>query len=459
MPHSLRHRFPALLWVIAVLWATASIARAQEEVPFVTSPDNVTLEMLRMADVGPGDHVIDLGSGDGRIVILAAKRFGASGLGVEIVPHLVRESERNARDAGVAHRVSFKEQDLFQTDLSAATVVTMYLLPQVNLELRPALLALKPGTRLVSHDWDMAEWKPDRTVTVPVPDKKVGLDKSSKVHLWVVPAQVAGLWCGEGLLRDASLDLAQRYQEFEGTLRHRERSRPVAGRIEGNTLRAQGGKAGELVLAGSRRAIAHPCRGRAAGAGAGHGLSPRRRRALRLRVRPRRPAVRCTGTVYATKPCLHSRGRVAEENTFMTWSIIARDASGAFGVAVASRFFAVGALCPHARSGVGAVATQALVNPLYAAPALDGLAQGLAPAQVIERLTATDEGREHRQVHLIGADGKSAAHTGSCLRRLVRPHGGRGFLGRRQHAGRAAGHRGDGRGLPGQCRACRLPSA
>src|SRR5512140_758470 len=98
----------------------------------------------------------------------------------------------------------------------------------------------------------------------------------------------------------------------------------------------------------------------------------------------------------------------------MTWSIIARDASGAFGVAIASRFFAVGALCPHARSGVGAVATQALVNPLYAAPALDGLAQGLGPAQIVERLTAGDEGREHRQLHLIGADGRSAAHTGSA---------------------------------------------
>ena len=98
----------------------------------------------------------------------------------------------------------------------------------------------------------------------------------------------------------------------------------------------------------------------------------------------------------------------------MTWSIIARDASGTFGVAVASRFFAVGALCPHARSGVGALSTQALVNPLYAAPALEGMAQGLAPAQVIARLIATDEGREHRQVHLIGADGKSAAHTGSA---------------------------------------------
>ena len=100
----------------------------------------------------------------------------------------------------------------------------------------------------------------------------------------------------------------------------------------------------------------------------------------------------------------------------MTWSIIARDASGALGIAIASRFFAVGALCPHARSGVGAVATQALVNPLYAVPALDGLAQGLAPAQVIERITAADEGRDQRQVHLISADGRSAAYTGaSCV--------------------------------------------
>ncbi|MEO8655397.1 MAG: DUF1028 domain-containing protein [Ramlibacter sp.] len=98
----------------------------------------------------------------------------------------------------------------------------------------------------------------------------------------------------------------------------------------------------------------------------------------------------------------------------MTWSIIALDASGAFGIAIASRFFAVGALCPHARSGVGAVATQALVNPLYAAPALEGLAQGLRPQEIIERLTAADEGRGHRQLHLIGVDGRSAAHTGSA---------------------------------------------
>lgn len=107
---------------------------------------------------------------------------------------------------------------------------------------------------------------------------------------------------------------------------------------------------------------------------------------------------------------------VADESIIMTWSIIARDVSGAFGIAIASKFFAVGALCPHARSGVGAVSTQALVNPLYAAPALDGLAQGLAPAQIIEQLTDSDEGRDQRQLHLIGTDGKSAAYTGaSCV--------------------------------------------
>jgi tRNA A58 N-methylase Trm61 len=144
------------------------------------------LEMLKLAGVGPADHVIDLGSGDGRIVITAARRFGASGLGVEIVPDLVRRSRENAKQAGVADRVEFREQDLFETDLSKATVVTLYLLPEVNLQLRPRLQKLKPGTRIVSHDWDMGDWKPDRTITVDAPDKAIGREKSSRIHLWVV---------------------------------------------------------------------------------------------------------------------------------------------------------------------------------------------------------------------------------------------------------------------------------
>jgi SAM-dependent methyltransferase len=235
---------------LALSGATASALALQvvEEVPFITSPDNVTLEMLRIANVGPSDHVLDLGSGDGRIVILAAKRFGATGMGVEIVPDLVQRSNRSAQDAGVAHRVSFREQDLFKTDLSTATVITMYLLQEFNLQLRPAIQALKPGTRIVSHDWDMGEWKPDRTSVVDVPDKKVGLEKKSRVHLWVVPAKVEGLWCGTGLLRGASLKLAQRFQEFDGTLHYRQRTRELKGRIDGSALSSNSSKSGELVL-------------------------------------------------------------------------------------------------------------------------------------------------------------------------------------------------------------------
>lgn len=228
------------------LLAAPASAQLIEEVPFITSPDNVTLEMLRIAGVGARDHVIDLGSGDGRIVILAAKRFGASGLGVEIDPQLVQQSNRHARDAGVAERVRFLEQDLFQTDLAPATVVTMYLLPQFNLQLRPSLLALKPGTRIVSHDWDMADWKPDETTTLAVPDKKVGLEKSSKVHLWVVPARVGGLWCGSGSLRGASLQLEQRHQEVDARWTQPAAQRTLAGRARGELLRLAS-PAGDLL--------------------------------------------------------------------------------------------------------------------------------------------------------------------------------------------------------------------
>ncbi len=238
----------ATLCASAAQTAPSAGAPLNEEVPFITSPDNVTLEMLRIANVGARDHVIDLGSGDGRIVILAARRFGASGLGVEIDPSLVRRSIRSAQDAGVADRVAFREQDLFATDLSVATVITMYLLPEFNLKLRPSLLGLKPGTRIVSHDWDMGDWKPDQTTVLPVPDKAVGLEKSSKVHLWVVPAKAEGLWCGNGLLRGAAIELSQRYQEVSGTLTHRGRSRPVEGRVKGPRMSVVAGRYGELGL-------------------------------------------------------------------------------------------------------------------------------------------------------------------------------------------------------------------
>lgn len=200
----------------AVLCAAAASAQAQlgEEVPFITTPDHVTLEMLRIANVGAKDHVIDLGSGDGRIVITAARQFGAKGLGVEIVPDLVEKSRANARRAGVADKTEFRAQDIFDTDLSPATVITMYLLPEVNLQLRPRLLRMAPGTRLVSHDWDMGDWAPDRTVQVDVPDKKVGLQKFSRIHLWRVPAPVEGLWCAGA----TALRFEQRFQQYSARL-------------------------------------------------------------------------------------------------------------------------------------------------------------------------------------------------------------------------------------------------
>ena len=233
-----RRRLLAAACAVACV-AAPSAALAQDEVPFITTPDNVTLAMLQLAGVQAQDFVVDLGSGDGRIVITAARRFGARGLGVEIVPSLVAQSRNNAIQAGVAERVDFRVQDLLVTPLHDATVVTMYLLPEVNLQLRPRLLALPPGTRVVSHDWDMGDWLPDRSVTLDVPDKATGRDKRSTVHLWVVPAPVQGLWCSQGL----SLQIEQRFQRFSATLAAAGVPAPVMvfdGRIDARTLRAVG---------------------------------------------------------------------------------------------------------------------------------------------------------------------------------------------------------------------------
>jgi SAM-dependent methyltransferase len=156
------------------------------DVPFVTSPDNVVTTILAMAKVTAKDFVLDLGSGDGRIPIAAARQYGAKALGVEIDPNLVERSKAAAKLAKVDHLVDFRVQDLFETNLAQATVITMYLLPDVNLALRPSLQKLKPGTRIVSHDWDMGDWLADRTEIIAVPDKKVGLNKQSKIMLWIV---------------------------------------------------------------------------------------------------------------------------------------------------------------------------------------------------------------------------------------------------------------------------------
>ncbi len=166
--------------------------------PFVVTPNEVVDRMLRLADPRAGDYLIDLGCGDGRIVIEAARRFGASGLGVDIDPRLVNLSRDNAKRAGVSERTRFEVLDLFETDLSKANVVTMYLLPEVNLKLRPLLIEmLRPGTRIVSHDYDLGDWVPDETIEIRTPDKLVGPMGRSKVMLWVVPSDLRGNWTSE----------------------------------------------------------------------------------------------------------------------------------------------------------------------------------------------------------------------------------------------------------------------
>ncbi len=163
-----------------------TLPNKEMDAPFVTTPQNVVDAMLELAGVRAGDQLIDLGSGDGRIVITAAKRWGVPGLGVEIDPRLVERARTSAASEGVAGKARFAIADLFTTDLSGASVITMYLLPDVNEALKPRLQKLKPGTRIVSHDWHMGDWKPDRQITVAAPEKKIGIEKSSKVYLWTV---------------------------------------------------------------------------------------------------------------------------------------------------------------------------------------------------------------------------------------------------------------------------------
>ena len=175
-------RFLVVLFVAAAVATAISVSGQQsqnkKEVPYVPTPQPVVDEMLRLAAVTKNDVIYDLGSGDGRIVITAAKKYGARGVGVDIDPERVKEANANAVTAGVTDRVKFLQQDLFETDLKDASVVTLYLLPAVNLRLRPKLLSeLKPGTRVVSHSFDMGDWKPDKTVEI----------NGSKIYYWVIP--------------------------------------------------------------------------------------------------------------------------------------------------------------------------------------------------------------------------------------------------------------------------------
>src|SRR5678815_2550937 len=165
-------------------------------VPYVQTPMEIVERMMRMAEVRQGDYLIDLGSGDGRIVIEAAKR-GARGLGVDLDPSLVKLATDNAISAGVGERARFEVRDIFETELSGATVVAFYLLPDFNAKLLPKLLKLKPGTRIVSHDGGIGAWPADEKLEMRAPEKGVGLGGLSKVELWIVPADAAGRWSSD----------------------------------------------------------------------------------------------------------------------------------------------------------------------------------------------------------------------------------------------------------------------
>jgi hypothetical protein len=227
-------RLPVALAVLGLVAVAGCRALGPgPDILYVPTPDAVGREMLRAARVTADDVVTDLGSGDGRLVIDAARHFGARGVGVEIDPQLVQQSRDNAFNAGVAGRVQFLWQNFFDTDLRGMTVVLLYLGDDINLRLRPKLLReLAPGSRIVSHDFGMADWEPDRTLRVRGPDRE------HRLHVWTVPASVDGVWAVrlDGG-RAATLRLRQRFQRFDGVLETPEGGQPVReGRVDGAGL-------------------------------------------------------------------------------------------------------------------------------------------------------------------------------------------------------------------------------
>lgn len=224
MPHTTHHsrrRFTsglAMLAASALLLAPVGAAVAQEDapvkkdVPYVPTPQEVVDRMIEMAEIKEGDIVYDLGCGDGRMIVTAAKKHGARGIGVDIDPQRIKESNENAEKAGVTDKVKFIQKDLFTMDFKDADALCMYLLPSVNLKLRPKILELKPGTRIVSHAFNMDDWEPDETAEVD----------GRTVYKWIVPAKVDGTWTatlpGEGgQAQQAKLNLKQEFQNVTGT--------------------------------------------------------------------------------------------------------------------------------------------------------------------------------------------------------------------------------------------------
>jgi len=213
-----------------------SVGQQGKDVVWVPTSQALVDKMLDIAKVTPNDVVIDLGSGDGRTVITAAKR-GARATGIEYNPDMVELSKRNAAKDGVTDKATFMKADLFESDFSRATVITMFLLPDINLKLRPKILDLKPGTRIVSNTFTMGEWKDDETATV---EDSAGCSYYCTAHLWIVPAKVSGNW----RLGDGDLALKQEFQMIQGTLKSSTNSQSISnGRLRGDTITFNAGSA------------------------------------------------------------------------------------------------------------------------------------------------------------------------------------------------------------------------
>jgi SAM-dependent methyltransferase len=233
------NRYTVLVLSFTLL-ATAAYAVAQDEsessvkkdVPYVPTPQEVVDKMLDMAKVTKTDTVYDLGCGDGRMVVTAAKKFGAKGIGVDIDPERIKESNENAKKEGVTDKVTFHTKDLFTMDFKDCDVLTMYLLPSVNMKLRPKILDLKPGTRIVSHAFDMEDWDPDEKAEV----------EGRQIYFWIVPAKVDGTWKArmkgaDGKEQDTTLTLKQQFQNVTGTAKVGDKDVEIKeGKLKGSEL-------------------------------------------------------------------------------------------------------------------------------------------------------------------------------------------------------------------------------
>jgi protein-L-isoaspartate O-methyltransferase len=232
-------------WIVLLALASPVWAdEAEWRPPFITTPPEVVERMLQLAGTRAGDLVVDLGSGDGRIVIAAAQKFGARGLGIELDAALVEKSRENAKRMKLEERVRFVEGDVLRADISGASVVTVYLLPALMVQLQSRFLDhLAPGTRIVSHSFTMAGWPPDRSEMVKLSARHPGQGDESRLYLWIVPADVRGLWRGGGL----TLRIEQNFQQIdvEGATKARISGRDIAwerggvefkGRVEGDRI-------------------------------------------------------------------------------------------------------------------------------------------------------------------------------------------------------------------------------